>query len=119
MTGIPLSVKLRWGLSFIIPFLFQSSILLAIAIIELIRNRFKNLILILFLGMALTYQVIVGGDPWAEWRIMAPGMPFVFILVGAAFVEMAEWLQKSFHARQPHAIFGRHREAQISPITVP
>jgi hypothetical protein len=93
VTGVPLSVSLRWGLAFIAPFLIQSSILLGIATLEIARTRLKSVGLILVLGAALAYQVRVGGDPWHLWRIMVPGMPFVFILCASALIAMEQWLK--------------------------
>jgi hypothetical protein len=92
VTGIPLSVKLRWGLAFIQPFVLQSGWILAFAALETLRTRFRNAIGLLFLAVALAYQVSVGGDAWKEWRILAPGMPGIFILAAAFFVRAGEGL---------------------------
>jgi hypothetical protein len=92
VSGVPLSVKLRWGLAFVTPFFPQAVFCLALAVFEILRGRWKNLILGLFLALALVYQVWVGGDAWPEWRILQPAMPQLLILAAAGSLAIARWL---------------------------
>jgi hypothetical protein len=74
--GFPLVDRLRGGLAFIRPFL-GSTLALALPIgVGLWRrpSRLKWVALIALLTL-LAYQIVVGGDPWPYWRIMAPAIP--------------------------------------------
>ncbi len=106
VTGVPLSVKLRWGLAFILPFLLQSLGILAFSVFEVLRLRFRNAVCLLFLAAALAYQVLVGGDAWQEWRIMSPGMPFVFILAASFFVRAGDWVAERVKTPNPQLAAG-------------
>ena len=92
VSGVPLSLKLRWGWKFVAPFFPQAVFCLALAVFELVRGRGKNLLLGFFLALALAYQVWVGGDAWPEWRILQPAMPLLFILAAAGSLALARWL---------------------------
>ncbi len=91
VTGVPLLVKLRWGLDYLLPFLTQSVLLLGLALLEVVRSRGKQAMLILFLVILLGYLVSIGGDAFPLWRILVPGMPFVFILAAATLTNLAQW----------------------------
>jgi hypothetical protein len=73
--------------------------MLALSTLEIVRERFKNIILGLFLVLAVLYQVWVGGDAWPEWRILQPAMPFLFILAAAACVAIGEWISSRLGAQ--------------------
>ena len=81
LVGMPLLERLRNGWGFIQPFLKETSFVLLLALIGLLLkfSRQKLYLFTLFLTSML-YQIYVGGDPWNYWRIMAPTMPFLFIL---------------------------------------
>jgi len=72
---------------FVLEFLGQTWPIFALAAIAVWRGFRGGRIFLLSLMLAvLAYQVYVGGDPWNTWRILAPGMPGLFILAadGAA-----------------------------------
>jgi hypothetical protein len=50
------------------------------------------------LVVLLIYQVSVGGDSFSLWRILLPGMPFVFILASSAITETAKRVGKRLPA---------------------
>ena len=82
LVGMPLMERLRNGWGFINPFLLKETsfiILFALAGVFFKFSRQKLYLLGFFLA-AVCYQIYVGGDPWNYWRIMAPTMPFLFIL---------------------------------------
>ncbi len=90
LTRFPLSIRLIYGMRFILPFLGQSALVLVLACVSLLLDfqRAKAFLFSLMLA-ALAYQIYVGGDPWPSWRMLAPAMPAVFILAitaGAAIV---------------------------------
>ncbi len=101
VSGVPLSVRLSWGVEFILPFLAQSALIMAISLAEMVRLRFKNIIFGIFFAAAVLYQVSVGGDAWREWRMLAPAMPYLFILLAALAVTGGEWLAKRWLSNSP------------------
>ncbi len=94
VTGIPLSLKLNWGWAYIWPFLVQSWPILLLALVGAMRVRFKQAVLILPMAVLLVYQISVGGDSFPLWRILLPGMPFVFILAVSVIMETVAWIGK-------------------------
>lgn len=92
VTGIPFMTKLQWGAKYVSGFLTDSAVLLAIALFEVLRKRDKNSLLIGFIAILLLYETSVGGDSFGLWRILLPGMPFVFILAAAWLVGLNQWL---------------------------
>ena len=82
LSGIPLSIRLVDGYRFLQPFFQQSALLFVFAVFGvLFALRRVNVFLLSFIVVAIFYQIYVGGDPWQLWRILAPGMPALFILV--------------------------------------
>lgn len=85
LTGIPLRVRLIGGSRFVIEFLQQSWVALGLAAIGLfIEFDLIGASLFAFVVAAIAYQIYAGGDPWESWRLLAPAMPGIFILAGAA-----------------------------------
>jgi len=93
LTGLPLAVRLQGGLEFVKPFLSQILVLLLFSCIEIVFafTARKALILLLTLS-ALAYQIFVGGDPWAYWRIMSPTIPLLAILFLASIASLVDVL---------------------------
>ncbi len=89
LAGIPLDLRLSQGWIFVQKFLMEIKIPLGIAVISLFLkpSKQKFLFFALFL-VAISYETYVGGDPWNYWRIMAPSMPFIYILVIAACTDL-------------------------------
>jgi hypothetical protein len=91
LVGMPLTERLANGWGFVQIFLKESWFVLLFAILVLlIKPSLKKFYLFGFFLISIIYQVYVGGDPWPYWRIMAPTMPFVFILFISAFSETQE-----------------------------
>lgn len=81
LTGLSLPARLRDGVGFVSPFVVSTSVMLGLASVNVARDRRPQKVLLLAIAVAaLCYQVYVGGDPWAYWRIMSPSMPLVGIL---------------------------------------
>jgi hypothetical protein len=102
LSGIPLSVRLLGGYRFLQPFFQQSALLLIFALIGLLLDlRRINALLFSFIIVAVLYQIYVGGDPWQLWRMLAPAMPALFILVimaGSVIVMRLPWLASQKYA---------------------
>ncbi|MBL8078034.1 MAG: hypothetical protein JNM55_08745 [Anaerolineales bacterium] len=82
LVGMALDERLRNGWGFVQSFLRESSWVLVIAALGLfIKPSKQKFYLFGFFLISISYQIYVGGDPWTYWRIMAPTMPFVFVLL--------------------------------------
>jgi len=87
LSGFALSDRVAGGIGFVLPFLKEHAVLIALAALAFVLTagvfKRKSLEFMLLAAMSVTaiaYQVYVGGDPWNYWRIMAPIMPLVLIL---------------------------------------
>jgi hypothetical protein len=81
MTGLSLSDRLANGFGFIKPYLLSVTPLFIILIIDYTTFKSNKKILLLALVIAsIVYQIWIGGDPWAYWRMMAPLIPLLFVL---------------------------------------
>ena len=90
LTRYPLNIRLLDGSRFVIGFLGQTWPLFVLAGIGVWRGSQPERIFLLLLMLAtLAYQVYVGGDPWDTWRMLAPGMPALFILAVAGATVLA------------------------------
>lgn len=91
LVGLPLGERLANGWGFVHLFLKETwfVILLAAAGVSVGFSRHKAYLFGLFLT-SLAYQIYVGGDAWRYWRITAPTMPFLFILLIVAGLEIVK-----------------------------
>jgi arabinofuranosyltransferase len=80
--GTVLHWRVMDGIGFIIPFLRESMVLLVAAGVALVlcRCRLAVMIVSLFVAM-LAYQIYIGGDAWDYWRMPAPLIPLLLLLV--------------------------------------
>lgn len=93
LTGMSFQDRIINGWGFIHPFLRYTGPVMAAALIGLNRKHLKKQALLWSLIIsAILYQVYVGGDPWAYWRIMSPVMPLLFILLVLAVLEICNTL---------------------------
>jgi hypothetical protein len=79
---MPLGFRLQNGVGFTLPFLRETrwAYLLAGAGAALGFTRRK--VLLLLAPLILTaYQVAIGGDAWPYWRLVAPGVPYLILLM--------------------------------------
>ncbi len=94
LTGIPLSIRLVGGARFVLEFLLEAWPLLVLAAAGVVSQaRFSRIFLVSFIVVAIAYQIYAGGDPWESWRLLAPGMPALFILVAEAAVRLVGHFQ--------------------------
>ena len=81
LVGMALDERLRNGWGFIQPFLKETSFVIVIAVAgTLFRISKQKLYLFGFFLISVVYQIYVGGDAWNYWRVMAPAMPFLFVI---------------------------------------
>ena len=81
LTGMPLLARIIDGVGFVTPFLTVIAFILVLSSINLVFDfKKQKLLLISFVFSAISYQIYVGGDPWAYWRIMSPSMPLLTVL---------------------------------------
>ena len=81
MTGMPFKIRLENGLGFTRLFLGQAGWAYGFAVggLFLRFSRRKALLLIPPLALVI-YQVLIGGDAWTYWRLVAPGVPYLILL---------------------------------------
>ena len=95
LVGMPLVDRLQNGWGFIQPFLKETSFIFLLALIGvLLKFSFQKLYLLAIFLTSVLYQIYVGGDPWNYWRIMAPTMPFLFILFFEGCAEALRFFPK-------------------------
>ena len=87
VSGMPLAERIQNGASFVVPFLEEVWVLLALVGAALLLDRRKST---LFLAgvfvVTLLYQVWTGGDAWDLWRIFSPAMPLMLMLAAWAIL---------------------------------
>jgi hypothetical protein len=86
LTGVPLQIRLHDGATFVGPFLEGIIPMLVLAVYAIAHSPSRQKIaLVAPLPVLLAYQVYVGGEPWAYWRILSPALPPIIALaVGGA-----------------------------------
>jgi arabinofuranosyltransferase len=92
MANWPLYFRLRNGWKYVMPFLESSRylILLALGSVALRRDG-RRLLLLGFAGSVVACQVWVGGDAWAYWRMLAPGVVALIVLAVDGARGLARW----------------------------
>jgi arabinofuranosyltransferase len=96
LVGMPLMERLRNGWGFIKPFFKETGFALLMALFGLLLNPSRQrLYLFGFFLISVFYQIYVGGDPWNYWRMMAPAMPFLFILFFEGCAEVLHRIPKT------------------------
>jgi hypothetical protein len=89
VSGHPLLQRLANGLAYVRGFLAETIVLLIPGVAGLLlRVRRQAVLLVLLSLAALLEQIYVGGDTWSYWRILAPTVPLLTVLLiwGAAEV---------------------------------
>ncbi|MDH5506334.1 MAG: hypothetical protein OEZ02_03865 [Anaerolineae bacterium] len=100
--GVPVMVRLRNGANFINGFLLESSVLLVIAMAGSISKFTKEkLFLLTLIASIILDQIWVGGDAWAYWRMMVPGIPLAIILL---FHALSPWIFSDIRETQPQQL---------------
>jgi len=81
LAGIPLRHRLHDGATFVGPFLEGLTPLLALAVYSIAHTpTWRKGLLVAPMAVLVAYQVFVGGEPWAYWRIMSPAMPLLLVV---------------------------------------
>jgi hypothetical protein len=80
-TGMPVGFRIQNGLAFIQPFLREARWAYLLAIAGTIVAFSRRLAVLALPPLVLTvYQIVIGGDAWPYWRLVAPGMPYLILL---------------------------------------
>jgi hypothetical protein len=83
MANWPLSSRIRNGWHFVVPFLDTSRYLLGLSLAAVTLHRDgRRLLLFCFGGSVVICQIWVGGDAWAYWRMLVPGV-VAFVVLAA------------------------------------
>ncbi|HYQ44987.1 MAG TPA: hypothetical protein VER11_23535 [Polyangiaceae bacterium] len=81
MQGIPLGERLKNGRGFVEPFWRSAAGLYVFALVGAVLLRRAMALALFAVPLAiLGYQILVGGDPWPYWRMLAPGLPCLVVL---------------------------------------
>jgi hypothetical protein len=92
LTGMPIGERLKNGAGFIGPFLLEISLLFCLCALGTIwRFRAHKVYLIAIFIASVAYQVLVGGDFSDYWRIMAPTVPMLSVVL---IQEAAEFFER-------------------------
>jgi hypothetical protein len=106
LSGMPLSIRLVGGYHFLQPFFQQSALLLVFALSGLLLDRRRiDAFLFSFMAIAVAYQIYVGGDPWPLWRMVAPAIPPLIILVIMAGFNIVQRWPRLASRKYPAAAF--------------
>ncbi len=100
LVGMPLLDRLRNGLGFVGPFLIQAGVLWLVGLATVLSCRRASLYyLFAFVLMSLAYQIYVGGDAWARWRMLAPTVPLLLVLFVLGCVRLVRLVLASARPR--------------------
>jgi len=100
MTGLPMSLRLEDGLRFIRPFLVSLAPAVVVAVFGLVLAfRWEKLLIVAVAAALAVYQVSIGGDFSNYWRMLAPGVAMLGVLVCGELVGASRWvLARSLNA---------------------
>ncbi len=81
LSGMPWSVRMRDGATFVGPFLEGLIPILGLAAYGMAHTPSRGKVALAApMVVLVAYQIAVGGEPWAYWRIMAPALPLLVVL---------------------------------------
>ena len=81
-TGMPLGFRIQNGVGFTLPFLREARWAYLLACVGVVLGFTRRKALLVLPPLILTaYQVAIGGDAWPYWRLVAPGMPYLILLM--------------------------------------
>ena len=81
-TGMPFAVRVDNGLVFTLPFLREARWAFLLGGAGAVLGFTRRKALLVLPPLVLTaYQVAIGGDAWTYWRLVAPGIPFLILLM--------------------------------------
>ena len=80
--GMPLEIRIQNGVGFTIPFLREARLAYLLAGAGVVLGFTRRKALLMFPPLILTaYQIAIGGDAWPYWRLVAPGIPYLILLI--------------------------------------
>jgi hypothetical protein len=89
LVGMTLAERLQNGWGFIKPYLLETGLIILLAFIGVLRKPSKaKTYLFGFFLISVLYQIYVGGDSWNYWRIMSPVIPFLFVILTCAAIDL-------------------------------
>ena len=89
----PLSLRLRNGWKFVVPFLETSRYLFLFALCSVAFHRDgRRLLLLCFAGCVIAVQIWVGGDAWRYWRMLVPGVVALIVLAVDGASYLVRWV---------------------------
>jgi arabinofuranosyltransferase len=95
LTGMPLAERLANGWGFLKPFMLQSLPLAMLAAWAVPGKGWGARLTLWGIPLAVCgYQIWVGGDPWAYWRIPAPFVPWMGLLAALTGLKLARLLPR-------------------------
>jgi len=115
--GMPLLFRIQNGVGFTLPFLRETRWAYLLAGTGAVLGFTRRKALLMFPPLILTaYQVAIGGDAWPYWRLVAPGMPYLILLmlVGVDWVLAAFPLAARTITPRARAILNREFSAVLT-----
>ena len=110
VVGMPLAERVANGIGFLQPFFTEMAVVLAVVgLLTLVRWQLPRLMLVLVFAALLVWQVWVGGDPWRYWRMMAPAMPLLLMVL----IDDLWWLAGKVGERLPSQPLGERLAAVL------
>lgn len=103
-TGLGWGDRLGNGFKYVLPFLFTMLVPGLLSVLSVVNGGFPviSLMSLLFVGIAVFYQIIMGGDAWPIWRTMVPAVSLMLIPIGFLLSRLAfEWIPTS-EKRRPY-----------------
>jgi hypothetical protein len=99
--GFPLASRLAHGQIFLFKFMQSAWLVSLLGLGSLFLNYRKEKLLIVALFTSVNiYQLLVGGDPWVYWRIMAPYVPLMLMLGLLGLSDLSQRVITYFRASQ-------------------
>ncbi len=102
--GLGWGDRLSNGFRYVWPFLGTMAFPFLLGIVSIVNGGFPvlSLVSLVFVGIAVSYQILAGGDPWPLWRTMVPAVTLMLIPIGFLLSRLAfEWIPTS-EKRRPY-----------------
>jgi hypothetical protein len=81
LTGMPLLIRIQNGIGFVRLFFTETLTILILSTVDLIFGFHKRkLLLYIIVLFTILYQIFIGGDGWAYWRLLSPAVPLLLVL---------------------------------------
>ena len=95
VAGFALIDRVRNGVAYSAPFVLSMSVMILVAVIGVLsRPRAREVLLLGSFGVALAYQIYVGGDAWPPyWRFTTPTTPLLTTIFVIAVARLLSRVQ--------------------------